>query len=94
MCKVPFSVIYRIGQAHSRPKTSALAFMLIALLKSSVDVMASIITRLADISFSSGVLPSTLKDGRVTPLLKKPSMDKSVMANYRPITNLITLSKL
>ena len=46
------------------------------------------------LSFSSGVFPSTLKQGRVTPLLKKPGMDKSVMANYRPITNLSTLSKL
>jgi Reverse transcriptase (RNA-dependent DNA polymerase) len=68
--------------------------MQIALLKSSVDVMASLITRLANISFSSGVFPSTLKQGRVTPLLKKPGMDKSVMANYRPITHLSTLSKL
>ena len=43
------------------PKTSALDFMPIALLKSSVDVMAPLITRLANMSFSSGVFPSTLK---------------------------------
>ena len=75
------------------PNTFALDFMPIALLKTSVDVMAPLITRLASISFSSGVLPSTLKHGRVTLLLKKPGMDKSVMANYRPITNLSTLPK-
>jgi exonuclease III len=76
------------------PKTSALDFMPISLLKSSVNVMAPLITRLANLSFSSGTFPSTLKHGRVTPLLKKPGMDKSVVANHRPITNLSTLSKL
>ena len=40
------------------------------------------------------VYPSMLKHGRVTPLLNKPGLDKTVMANHRPITNLCTLSKL
>jgi len=66
------------------PKTSTLdEFMPIALMmKSNVGVMTPLITRLANISFSSRVFPSTLKNGRVTALSKKPGMDKSVMANY------------
>jgi len=75
-------------------KTSVLDVLPISLLKSCVDVMAPLIARLANRSFSSGIFPSTLKHGRVTPLLKKPGLDKTVMANYRPITNLSTLSKL
>ena len=75
-------------------KTTTLDFMPISLMKSCVDVMAPVITRLANMSFSTGVFPSTLKHGRVTSLLKKPGLDKTVMANYRPITNLSTLSKL
>jgi len=65
-----------------------------SMLKSTVDVMAPLITRLANMSFSTGVFPSSLKQGRVTPLLKKPGLDQSDMANYRPITNLSTMSKI
>jgi len=43
-------------------------------------------------SFSSGVFPSSLKQGQVTPLLKKPGLDQSDMASYRPITNLSTMA--
>ena len=28
------------------------------------------------------------------PLLKKPGMDKNKLANYRPISNLVTISKV
>ena len=45
-------------------------------------------------SFSVGVFPSSLKQGRVAPLLKKPGSDQSDMTNYRPITNLSTMSKI
>ena len=64
-----------------------------ALLKSAVDVMAPLITRLANMSISVGVFPASLKQGRVTPLLKKPGSDQSDMTNYRPITNLSTMLK-
>ena len=45
-------------------------------------------------SFSSGVFPSSLKQGQVTPLLKKPGLDQSDMASYRPISNLSMMSKI
>ena len=64
------------------------------MLKSNVEVMAPVIARLANMSFSSGVFPSSLKQGRVTPLLKKPGLGQSDMANYRPITNLSMTSKI
>jgi len=76
------------------PKASTMDYLPISLLKSSVEVMAPLISRLANLSFSSGVFPASLKNGRITPLIKKPGLDKSDMANYRPITNLSTLSKL
>jgi len=75
-------------------KTSTLDFMPISLMKSCAEVMAPVIAGLANRSFSTGVFPSTLKHGRVTPLLKKPGLDKTATANYRPITNLSTLCKL
>jgi len=69
-------------------------YMPFSLLKSSDGVMALLIARLANLSFTSGVFPSSLKHGRVTPLLKKPGLDKSDIASYQPITNLRTQSKL
>ena len=45
-------------------------------------------------SLSSGNFPSVFKHSIVTPLLKKPSIDKENLSNYRPISNLSFLSKL
>ena len=75
-------------------KSSPVDFMPTTMLKSTVGIMAPLITRLANMSFSSGVFPSALKQGRVTPLLKKPGLDRCDMVNYRPITNLSTMSKI
>jgi len=75
-------------------KSSPVDFMPTTMLKSSVDVMAPLITRLANVSFSTGVFPSSLKQGRVTPLLKKPGLDQTDVANYRPIMNLSMMSKI
>ena len=75
-------------------KSSPHDFMPTTMLKSNVDVMAPLIARLANMSFSSGVFLSSMKQGRVTPLLKKPGLDQSDMASYRPITNLSTMSKI
>ena len=69
-------------------------YLPVSLLKSSAEVMAPLIARLTNLSFSSGVFPSSLKHGRITPLLKKPGLDKSYLTSYRPITNLSTISKL
>jgi len=54
-----------------------------------------LITKLANMSISAGVFPSSVKQGRVTPLLKKPGLYQTEMANYRPIiVNLIMVSKM
>jgi hypothetical protein len=52
------------------------------------------ISHLANRSFATGQLPSSLKFGLVTPLLKKPGLDMADYKNFRPITNLTTISKL
>lgn len=69
-------------------------FMPAIMLKSNVDAMAPLFARLANMSFSSGVFPSSLKQGQVTPLLKKPGLDQSDMASYRPTTMSKILKKL
>ena len=40
------------------------------------------------------MFPQTFKHAIVTPLLKKPTLDKESLSNYRPISNLSYLSKL
>jgi Reverse transcriptase (RNA-dependent DNA polymerase) len=64
------------------------------LLKQCAAVFTPIIAHLANISFEDGVFPSVFKVALVLPLLKKPSLDSSELANYRPISKLNTISKV
>jgi len=75
-------------------KSSLLDVLSSALLHSSADVFAPIIAHMANLSFSEGCFPATFKTAQVLPLLKKPGLDKEAMNNYRPISNLTTISKL
>jgi hypothetical protein len=54
----------------------------------------TVIARLAALSFSEGDFPSRYKTAAVTPLLKKKGLDRDNTANYRPIFNLHTVSKI
>ena len=61
------------------------------------QVMTSFIplmTALINSSLASGDIPDSMKVARVSPLLKKPSMDSEDLKSYRPVSNLSFLSKL
>jgi hypothetical protein len=45
------------------------------------------------LSFKEGLFPAQFKIASVTPLLKK-ELNRAVFANYRPISNLNTISKI
>lgn len=45
-------------------------------------------------SLSSGIVPQSLKHAVVQPLLKKPGLDRCVLANVRPISKLPFISKI
>ena len=45
-------------------------------------------------SISTGHFPESFKVAEITPILKKSSLDASIVSNYRPISNLPFLSKL
>ena len=64
------------------------------LLKQCAAVFAPTIAHLANISFKDGVFPSVFKTAQVLLLLKKPGLDRLEPANYRPISNLNTISKV
>ena len=42
---------------------------------------------------STGIVPTTMKCALMTALLKKPSLDKDVVNNFRPISSLSFISK-
>jgi hypothetical protein len=65
-----------------------------SLLKKCLPVLAPTIVNIVNLSLSSGDFPSNFKQSIVTPLIKKPSLDKENLNNYRPISNLSFLSKL
>ena len=75
-------------------KSCPVDFMPTTMPKSNVYIMAPLISRLTNMSIRNGAFPSALKQGRVTPPLKKPGLLQSDMANYRPIMNLSTISKI
>ena len=60
-------------------------------------VMTSLIplmTALINSSLASGDIPDSMKVAKVSPLLKKPSMDSEDLKSCRPVSNLSFLSKL
>jgi len=75
-------------------KPSPLDAVPITLLKSCADVFVPIIVRLANLSFTEVHFPARYKEAQVMPLLKKSGLDSSLPSNYRPISNLSTISKV
>ena len=48
---------------------------------------------IVNLSITTGTFPSTLKSSIISPLLKKPTLNKEDLSNYCPIANL-SISKL
>ena len=65
-----------------------------SLLKDCASILVPIITKIINLSLSTGNFPLLFKHSIVTPLLKKPSLDKETLSNYRPVSNLSFISKL
>ena len=77
-----------------QPKSSPMDYVPTSLLKSCSDIFSIIISNLANLSFAEGHFPNMFKTAEVRPLLKKAGTDDSNFSNYRPISNLNTISKL
>ena len=63
------------------------------LLKAYPEVFLPLITRLLNLSLTSGIFPSIWKRAIVKLLLKKPGLER-IFKNYRPVSNLNFISKL
>jgi len=75
-------------------KTFPLDILPTHLLKQCSPKLSTVIAHLANRSFETSRFLSSLKFGLVTPLLKKPGLDVTDYKNFRPITNLTTVSKI
>lgn len=64
------------------------------LLKEVFPTIGPSFTTVINSSLSSGVVPVNFKHAVVQPLLKKPGLDPTVLANFRPISKLPFLSKI
>ena len=63
-------------------------------LKKCVSVIVPTITNIVNLSVSSGQFHPTLKQSTISPLLKKPNLDKDQLSNYSIVLFLIFLSCL
>ena len=64
------------------------------LIKECVDLLAKPIATIINASISQRVFPHYFKQAHVTPLLKKSSLSRQELKNYRPVSNLNYVSKL
>jgi hypothetical protein len=100
-CKVPLATFQPLTQEQivklvkaSPTKHCSLDPLPTWLLKDMIDHLSPTITKIVNLSLSTSIFPDDMKQALVTPLLKKTSLDKEILKNYRPVSNLPFLSKL
>ena len=64
------------------------------MLKDSLDILCPTISCIVNSSLQSGTVPDSYKTAIITPVLKKPSLDRNALKSYRPVSNLPFLSKV
>ena len=77
----------------ANPTTCVLDTIPTKLLKAHQDVFLPLVTRLLNLSLTTGVFPNTWKRVIVRPLLKKSGLER-VFKNYRSVSNLNFILKL
>ena len=80
--------------SKSNNKTCDLDVTPTKIIKLFSDSLAPAITIIVNKSLQTGTVPAAYKKGIVIPSLKKPSLETSDKHSFRPVTNLINVSKL
>uniref|UniRef100_A0A669C0Q9 Reverse transcriptase domain-containing protein n=1 Tax=Oreochromis niloticus TaxID=8128 RepID=A0A669C0Q9_ORENI len=78
----------------SKPSTCLLDPIPTKLLKEVLPLINASILNMINLSLIIGYVPQAFKVAVVKPLLKKPSLDPAVLANYRPVSNLPFISNI
>lgn len=79
---------------ESRSKYCLLDPLPTSLVKDCIPALLPIVTNIVNMSLSKGEFPNTFKDALVMPIIKKNSLNREELNNYRPISNLAFLSKV
>ena len=64
-----------------------------SVLRGCLDLLLPFITRVVNFSPEHGVMARDMKEASLKPVLKKASLDNELFKNYRPVSNLMFLSK-
>ena len=75
-------------------KSSDLDPLPTGLVKDCIDVLVTPIVSIVNLLLSEGCFPTPFKSALVSTLLKKPTVNRDDMKNYRPVSNLSFLSKI
>ena len=75
-------------------KSSDLDPLPTGLVKDCIDVLVTLIVSIVNLPLSEGCFPTYFKSVLVSPLLKKSTLNRDYMKNYRPVSNLSFLSKI
>ena len=101
--KVVSAVVVSVSAIVESPSSSPAAkqFKTVARIRNSNLSLNRPITNIINYSLNiinyslkEGSFPNCFKTAYVTPLLKKPNLDRNLLKNYRPVSNLSFLSKL
>ncbi len=79
---------------HLKSSSCCLDILPTGFLKKASNVMTLDLMQIVNTSLISGIFPQALKTAVIKPLLKKINLDKSVLSNCRPISNLPFLVKI
>ncbi len=77
----------------SHPTTCPLDPIPSHLLQAISPALIPALTHIINTSLLTGILPTAFKQARVTPLLKKPTLNTSLLENYRPVSLLPFIAK-
>ena len=80
--------------SKSPTKSCSLDPMPTWMVKGVLGSLTPLMTQLVNQSLLSGIVPDSIKIARVSPLLKKASLDSEELKNYRPVSNLSFISKI
>ena len=64
------------------------------ILKEYIEQLLPTLLKIINTSLATSTVPKSFKQASISPLLKKPSLDRNVLKNYRPVSNLPLLSKI
>ena len=65
-----------------------------SVLKNCLDIIITPISDIINISMETSTFPQNFKEALVRPLLKKTSLSKNELKNYRPVSNLSFISRI